>query len=231
MKKSVFIFILICFCLHQNVNAQSNYLKFKPYKPYTWMVGAGWSFVDNDGRPYTKIFDVINGWSIMPYPSHAFVDRYLKHGMSLELGLTFNQYTGKLVNAIPNASGMMFNSDLTFKYSFYNLWHNKLNWFDPYIGIGIGASYITVSSPAFYPTANAVVGGNFWFGDWGIRIQGAAKFGFIPTFYRTNTNYLNYTAAVVYRFHERDKKNRSNDKPRYKWVRDKPGRYKGKKTE
>jgi OOP family OmpA-OmpF porin len=226
MQLRIIIFLFL-FAVNQ-ATAQSNYLKFRTYKPYSWMVGVGWSFVDNDGSPYKGIFNVAN-WSAMPYPSYVTVDKYFKYGLSLELGLSFNQFNGKLVNGV-TSSGIMFASDITCRYSIYEYLYKKVSWFDPYLGVGVGGTYTTASSPQFYPSLNGVVGGNFWMGNFGIRLQGTAKFGIANGFYRTNANYLQYTASVVYKIQPRDKVNRSNDKPRYKWVRKKPGKYKDSRS-
>lgn len=221
----VIVLFLIGFA--RQTNAQSDYLKFRSYSPYTWKIGVGWSFVDNDGRSHSHFLDLKGAWLMHPYPTHLLVDRYIKHGISLELGASFNQFTGtKMVNnAYP--SGMMFSSDLTARYSFYQFLQ-PMRWFDPYVGIGVGATYINAGSTGFYPTANGVIGTNFWFGNFGVRLQGALKFGLVSDIYYNNTNYLHYTAAALYRFQKKDKRDNSFNKPKHKWARKKPGKYKGR---
>lgn len=229
--KQLILVVLVTLFSSSKVYSQSDYLKFRPYQPYTWMVGVGWSFVDNDGRTYSKLFDLTGGWSMHYYPSLVSVDRYLKYGLSAEVTVSFNQYKGsKMVNAT-YTPGFMFATDLAIKYSIYEYLYKKASWFDPYIGVGISATYISATAPNFYPTFNVPIGTNFWIDkNWGIRLQATAKFGMIPRFYRTNGNYLQYNASVLYRFQKSDRVKGSNDKPRYKWVRDKPGRYKGSKS-
>lgn len=161
-----------------------------------------------------------------PYPTHLTVDRYLKHGFSLELGLSYNQITGaKMVNQA-YSSGMMFSADLNCRYSFYQFLQ-PTRWFDPYIGVGVGMTYAATASAGFYPTANGIVGTNFWIGNFGIRLQGTAKFGIVSNFYYNNTNYLQYTASVLYRIPKNYNSKYNNTKPRHKWTRKKPGKYKG----
>lgn len=222
MKLRIFLIPVFMFVIIGNSIAQSDYLKFRSYQPYTWMIGAGWSFVDNDGRSHSHFLDIGNAWLLNPYPAHITVDRYLKHGISLELAASFNQYSGKIVNQTVS-SGMMFSTDLTCRYSFYQFLQ-PTRWFDPYLGIGVGA---TLSS-GFYPTANGVVGVNFWIKNFGIRLQGAVKFGIVPKFYYNNTNYLHYTASFLYRFPKKDRRDNSFQQSKHKWAKKKPGKYKGR---
>jgi len=228
MKRILLIAVLAIFVLPKSYS-QSDYLKFKTYQPYTWMVGAGWSLVDNDGKTF-QFFDFIKGWSAVAYPSYVSVDRYIKYGLSAELTLSFNQYSGgKTVNATKNA-GFMFMTDLALKYSIYEYLYKKASWFDPYLGVGMSFTYNSATSPNAYPTFNVPFGTNFIFRKgWGIRLQANAKFGLVPNFYRTNGNYMQYTAGVIYRF-QKSEINKSNDKPRYPWTRKKPGKYKGGKS-
>lgn len=227
MRLRIFIIPVLFFFIAGSAFSQSNHLQFKPYSPYTWMIGAGWSFVDNDGRSHSHFLDVSGAWHMLPYPSYVTVDRYLKHGFSLELALSYNQFNGaKMVNgAYP--TGMMFSSDLTCRYSFYKFLQ-PAKWFDPYLGVGVGASYVAAASTSFYPTANGVVGVNFWIRNFGIRLQGTAKFGIVSSFYYNDTNYLQYTASLMYKFQKRENRNNSFHQPKHKWTRKKSGKHKGR---
>lgn len=227
MKLHIFLLSLFFVCTSETIFSQSDYLKFRSYSPYTWMIGAGWSFVDNDGRSHSHFLDVQGAWLMHPYPTHLIVDRYLKHGFSLELAASFNQFSGnKMVNgAYP--SGMMFSSDLTARYSFYQFLQ-PVRWFDPYLGIGAGLTYLDTGSTGFYPTANGVVGANFWIGNVGIRVQGALKFGITANMYYNDTNYLHYTGSLLYRFQKKYKKDNSFQKSKHKWAKKKSGKGRSK---
>lgn len=204
----------------QSVVSQDGYLKFKPYKPYQWMVGAGWSFLDNDGRPYSHIFNFRETWVANFYPSHLIVDRYLKHDISLELDLSFNHFNGRKMINLAYTGGMQLSADLHARFGFYR-YLKTAKWLDPYLGFGVGLTYSKGGGTGFYPTANAFVGVNFWMKDVGIRLQGTPKLGLTPPIYRSGSNYIQYTAAVVYRFQTTKKNNSGFDKPRYKWTRKK----------
>lgn len=225
LRIAILCFLLIGTTL--KVSAQSDYLKFRSFRPYTWMIGLGWSIVDNDGRSHSHILDVKGAWLMHPYPSHLFVDRYLKQGFSLELAASFNQFNGKKMVNQAYPTGMMFSADLTTRYSFYKFLQ-PMRWFDPYIGIGVGATSINTGASSLYFTGNGVVGTNFWFGRFGIRLQGTIKFGLVSHIYYNNTNYLHYTASLLYKFKKKDKRDNSFHKQQHKWTNKNPGKYKGR---
>lgn len=229
MKLHSIIFSFFLLCTTNKAISQTNHLQFRSYHPYTWMIGAGWSFVDNDGRSHSHFLDFKGAWLMEPYPTHLIVDRYLKHGFSLELAASFNQMKGnKMVNgAYP--TGFMFSTDLTTRYSFYKFLQ-PMRWFDPYVGVGVGFTMINSGSQGMYPTANGVVGSNFWFGNFGLRVQGTIKFGITANMYYNDTNYLHYTGSLLYRFQKSYKKDNSFQKSKYKWARKKPGKYKSKSS-
>lgn len=222
------IFLVLLFFITVNVGiSQSDYLKFRTYQPYTWMVGGGWSLIDNDGRSHANFFDFKGAWLMHPYPTHLLVDRYLKHGFSLEFSASFNQFrANKMVNGAYH-SGMMLSGDLTARYSFYKFLQNT-KWLDPYLGIGVGVTHLNAGTSALYPTMNGVVGVNFWIKNFGIRLQGTAKFGLTSNFYYNDANYLHYTGALLYRFPKKYKTKSNFHKPNHKWTREKPGKYKGR---
>ena len=79
MKKLIpFILFIFIIC---NAFAQP-YKTIKKYKPYDWMVGVSWSVIDDDGRPFSGLFDVEKGWNYLYYPIRLSVDRYLSRGWS-----------------------------------------------------------------------------------------------------------------------------------------------------
>lgn len=221
------VLLLISLFIFKNSRAQSDYLKFKPYSPYSWMIGAGWSFVDNDGRSHSHILDVKGAWHMLPYPTYLSIDKYINNGFSVELAGSYNTFNGvKMVNeAYP--TGETFAVDLAAKYSFYKFFQ-PVTWFDPYLGLGVGLSNVTTSSVNIFPTANGMVGANFWVQNFGIRLQGTAKLGLVSDIYYNDSNYLQYTASLLYRFHNPERRNDSFNKSKHKWTRKKPKQYKGR---
>lgn len=198
--------------------------------PYKWMFGLSWSVVDDNGKPYTRLLDVVGSYNFEYYPSRITVDRYLKKGWSLELAFAYNMYKGsKLINGVVGVSGIFLSTDIHAKYSFYKFMSGRKR-LEPYLSIGLGGTYRTTQNPTITPTVNLALGANYWFNqNWGAQIQTNGKVGVLPAFYTSSSNYIQHTIGVVYRMDER-KKNRSDfDKRRYPWAHDKK-KYKRKNT-
>ena len=70
-------------------------------------------------------------------------------------------------------------------------------------------------------------GANFWIKNVGIRLQTCGKLGITGNFFFTETNYLQHSASILYRFPGREKSKSSFDKRRYPWIHKKE-KYKGK---
>lgn len=231
--KNKLTLLLFLFSLN-TLLAQKDYLKFKPYHPYTWMVGAGWSFVDNDGRPFSDFFDLKNGYSLHPYPTQVHVDRYFKYGLSVELTGSFNHFKGNTIVNVktPNPSGNIWSIDLATRYSIYQFLYKKAPWFDPYVAVGLGFTSIKTRDSIQagiqnYATLNGGIGVNFWIRNFGIRLQGLMKFGIVENFYHNSSNYVHYSATLMYRFQQPERRDNSFSKAQHKWTRKKPGKYKG----
>ena len=196
-------------------------------KPYKWMFGIGWNAVDDDGRAFCQPFDVKQSWNYLPYPTRLNVDRYLKHGLSVEFAGCYNTYTaGKLINDSTNLSGLFLSVDFNCKYSFYNFM--PVNWLDPYASLGVGGTHRDAYRTTFQPTLNAAVGANFFFyRGFGIQLQTSGKFGITSDFYSTDADYLQHTIGFVYKTTTQQRKGQGN-KRRYGWTK-KKYKYKGGK--
>lgn len=215
MRKSALLLLFLAVLFE--ASAQGNYLQFKTERPYKWMFGIGWNVVDDDGHPYTNLFNVPGSWNYQYYPTMIHVDRYLKRGFSVEATGSFNLYSGSTtINGVPGLSGIFGALDIKGKYSFYNV--VGASWFDPFIDLGIGATYRSAIPQTFAPSANVGVGFNFWVKNVGLRLYTTGKLGLASPIYRSPTNYLQHSVSILYRMQERDKKNTSSDKKRYKWT-------------
>jgi len=200
------------------------YKTIKKYTPYDWMVGISWSVVEDDGRPFTGMFDVGSSWNYLLYPTRISVDRYLQYGWSLEGIATYNRYySGKLINGQTDISSFFISGDINAKYSFSNLYVPKLKWFDPFVVMGLGYTFRNnANSSAHVPTVNLGAGMNFWiYGGFGIQLHTNAKFGVFPKVWKTSTNYLQHSAGIVYRWNKGGRSKGPSDKKRHKWTRDK----------
>jgi len=218
----IFLSVIIFTLVISRAFAQP-YKTIKTYKTYNWMVGISWSAIDDDGRPFNALFNLPN-WNYEMYPTRLSLDKYFKYGWSLEGVATYTNYLGgKLVNGKLEASGAFFSFDVNGKYSFYNQYAPKARWIDPYFTFGLGYTY---RSNAFtenhIPNLNLGFGINFWIAKgFGIQIHSNAKFGVYPRFWNTNTNYLQHSIGIVYRWGEGSIKNSPKEKKQYKWTKDK----------
>ena len=222
--------LLFAFIMYsQSVLAQP-YKTIKEYKPYKWMFGIHWSIIEDDGNPFGNIFNAGTSWNLRPYPTKITVDRYLKHGWSLEGAITMGQYVpSNEVNGQFGLAGFMGAIDIHAKWSFYNLYAPKSRWIEPYFTFGAGYVFRSVSSPTHTPTVNVGGGLNIWLMEsLGIQLASSAKFAFLPTFWNTPGNYLHHSFGIVYRTPDEKSPKHPNDKKRYPWTKSNK-RYKNKK--
>jgi OmpA-OmpF porin, OOP family len=225
--KSFLISILSLFSISSTYSTNFKPVEIQAYNSAKWVIGIGWNAVDDDGRAFKKIFDVPGSWNTKPYPTMLSLDRYLNYGFTFESCASFNQYNGsKLING-QYVSGLFLALDFNGKYNLEEVL--SIYRFDPYLVLGMGLTMRTANNSLIVPTANVLIGTNIWFGNIGIRLQSAAKFGVKSDFIRTNTNYLQHSAFLLYRFSTTTRSSGSVARPRYNWVHEKSKVKKGKK--
>jgi hypothetical protein len=218
-KRSIlFFFLLSIGC----VAAQPAALSTKK-NPYKWMIGLSWSLIDDNGEPFTKLFDVSGSYNFEYFPSKLMVDRYFRKGWSMEGLLTYNRfYSDKQINDTTGVEGLLFSGDVHLKYSF-NRYFRRAKWFDPYISMGLGVTYRSVREQAITPTFNTTFGANFWFSrKWGAQVQTTGKLGLTADIYTGDADYLQHSLGVVYRFTpKRRSTNNFASKRQHKWTNEK----------
>jgi hypothetical protein len=209
MKHFFLLFLFICSI--NSVFAQP-YKTIKKYTPYKWMVGVSWNAIDDDGRKFAGIFDYATSWNILPYPAKISVDRYLRHGWSVEASATYSEYkVGKMVQCSTDVSSILAAFDLNAKHSFYSYYAPRHRWIEPYFSMGIGYTYRSSALVAQHvPTVNLGFGLNFWFTkNLGVQLHSNGKLGVYPGFWDTHTNYFQHSAGIMFRWHT--KKSRKSD--------------------
>ena len=218
--RHLLIMLLIVFTV-SNVKAQEE------LKPYTVMVGLSWNAIDDDGDPYRNFLNFMPRWNMIPAPTSASVDYYIKKGMSVEALFNFNRYLGSnIVNGKTGEAGLIFNTDFNFKYSFGYLMDQP--YFDPFVFIGAGFTYRPIPKIRNMVSPNIGVGFNVMFTEYlGIQLRAAAKVAVHPVIYYHESNYLHYHAGVIYRFGATNLDGRFGGK-RYKWT-NKKYKFKGTK--
>lgn len=168
-----------------------------------WIVGLGWNVIDDDGKPFNKLFDANKSWNVLPYPSKLSCEKDFIAGWSAEFAVNYNQLAkGKTVNGDVLTSNKTFlSADLNGKFSFLNYMKTK-TFFDPYVLHGYGYTYRGISANSSVATSNIGLGFNVWvYNDMiGINVQSQAKFALTNPIIKTGANYLQHSLGIVYQF-------------------------------
>jgi OOP family OmpA-OmpF porin len=222
MRRYAIIFLLIVFCVSPFAQNRSFVAQNKktPFKKRPWAIGLGWNVVDDDGSPFKYLFSARRSWNIPAYPTQLTYQRFYSNNIIGEAVFNFNKYNpGKIINGFSNLAGLFLSLDINLKYDFGNIkgWR-----FAPFFVLGGGGTARTVRSKLIDANINAGLGFSFWMGKrrrFGLNFQSLAKFAVKRNFFRTNANYLQHSAALLFKF-EPDPKKKSGTfvKPRYKWV-------------
>ncbi|WP_235855399.1 OmpA family protein [Flagellimonas pelagia] len=161
-----------------------------------WLVTLGTNIVDDSGDEFGELFDLSEGWNMVPYPSRISVGRYFKNGLGLEAIGTYNKYKeGKIVDNVVNPEDIdYFGLDFRVSYDL-NMILGETGFFDPYIGIGAG---YTDANNQGRGTYNAVIGFRTWFSDhWGLDFSSTGKWAMST---ENGTNHIQHAMGVAYRF-------------------------------
>lgn len=189
-------------------------------KPYSWMVGISWNAIVDHGRVFCQPFDINQSWNYEYYPTRIMVDRYLKHGLSVEFSGAYANYKlGKLINDSINRSGMFLAFDFNCKYSFFDL--IRPNWVDPYVSLGVGYTMRSAMPTPGALTGNIAFGVNlFVYKGLGFQIQTSGKFGLTSGFMKDG-DYFQHNLGLVYKFTPKKRADNSFSKKQYKWTKKK----------
>ena len=161
-----------------------------------WLVTLGTNIVDDSGDEFGELFDLSEGWNMVPYPSRISVGRYFKNGLGLEAIGTYNKYKeGKIVDNAVNPEDIDY-WGMDFRVSYdLNMILGETGFFDPYIGIGAG---YTDANNQGRGTYNAVLGFRTWFSDhWGLDFNSTGKWAMNT---ENASNHIQHALGVAYRF-------------------------------
>lgn len=193
---------LFLLSLTTTVNAQGGGTKQSPIKrffkktPFTFNLGG--HVVDDDGQPFSDLFNTGQSWNFLPYPTRLAVDGYFQKGWSFQLEFAYTQFkTGKKINeGILVTPGTFFSVDGHVKYDLNEL-IGDTHWFDPYVAGGYGYTMRTVAANKNTGTANLGLGFNIWvYQNLGFNANTMAKFAM----QEGTSNYLHHSVGIVYRF-------------------------------
>jgi hypothetical protein len=169
-------------------------------KKTTWTIGVSGVVIDDDGKPFTNLFNMVDSWTYLPYPTKLTVEGYLDHGFSVEGSFAYTVLKeGKIYNDFGlkrPEDARFFAYDLNVKF-FLNeiLGRNKV--LGPYAIGGLGYTYRALSGQGLGINANIGFGLNIWvYKGLGLNLQSMAKFAID----KNSSNYLQHSAGLVYRF-------------------------------
>lgn len=193
----------------------------QPYRPYKWMIGVHWNFIDDDGSKFEHVFDLGPRWNLLPYPSKFSVDRYFKYGWSVEVAASYMQYTvDKRIHDTIGFASSFFAFDVNGKYSLYSHYAPRHRWIEPYFTFGLGYANRSVLVAPHTPTLNLGGGINFWpMNRIGIQLAAQAKFALYPAIWDTHANYMHYSAGIVYRSPWKRGYQYPNQKKQHSWTK------------
>ncbi|WP_224483126.1 OmpA family protein [Robertkochia aurantiaca] len=170
-----------------------------------WMFGLGYNFVDDSGSRWSEFIDFDDHWATTAYPNRLSAGYYLQNGLGFELIGSINKYNeGLIVDGEEILEERDYRAiDLKISYDLNHL-IGSTGWFDPYVATGIGNTSI---EDVARTTFNAGLGFNAWFSDsWGLNFNTFGKWSLNSDI---NSNHLQHSAGVVFRFGQGLKKNKS----------------------
>lgn len=161
-----------------------------------WLVTLGTNIVDDSGDEFGELFDLSEGWNMVPYPSRVSLGRYFKNGLGLEAIGSYNKYKeGKIIDGNVSPEDIDYWA-LDFRVSYdLNMILGETGFFDPYIGIGAG---YTDANNQGRGTYNAIIGFRTWFSDhWGLDLSSTGKWAMDT---ENASNHIQHALGVAYRF-------------------------------
>ncbi len=176
-----------------------------------WAIGIGANAVDfypvgediPQGEYFDEYFNATDHWNILPSISRVSVSRYLSDGFTFSAIGTINRIDkfGSNVDLTTGNETTNNVDDLTYygvdgaiTYSFRDLINGNGGWFDPYLGVGGGYSWVDEIGAG---TVNGTLGFKIWLSESvGIEAQSAYKHSFedyLP-------KHFQHSVGVVFKF-------------------------------
>lgn len=108
-----------------------------------------------------EFYNVEDHWNILPSVSTLYIGRYIGAGFALGVRGSINKI--ETIGDTPVDDEAYYAMDGMFSYSFRDALFGEGGWFDPYLGVGGGYTFIG-DRPSF-GTANGTVGLKIWLGE------------------------------------------------------------------
>lgn len=197
-----FIYAVLVISLANVASAQSHGKSklLRKLQRTLWTVGVSGVVVDDDGKPFSNLFNVADSWTYLPYPTKLSFEGYVDYGISVEGTFIYSVLKeGKIYNDYGlkrNEDVKLFAFDGNVKYDLNELFgKNKV--LGPYAIGGLGYTYRALTSQRVGINANFGFGLNIWISHGlGLNVQSMAKFAID----KTSSNYLQHSVGLVYRF-------------------------------
>jgi len=164
-----------------------------------WMLGVGYNIVDDSGNFFDEPFNISDNWNALPYPSRISIGRYFNNGLGVEFIGSYNKYKeGKIIDKNVNTVETdYFALDGRLSYDL-NKVIGQSNFFDPYIGAGMG---YTEANNISRTTFNTTIGIRTWFTNrLGLDVNAVGKWSLNTT----KSNHIQYGLGLVYKFNVKE---------------------------
>jgi len=146
-----------------------------------WSVDFGVNAVDfyptnvaGQGNWFDEYFNTGDHYNVLPSLSRVRVGRYIGDGFSLGIAASLNSIKNIGDSSVDALSYI--GADLDIRYALNNVFFKKAKWFDPYVSVGGGYTFIDDLGAG---TFNGGGGVNFWFSNSiGLNIQSVYKHSF-----------------------------------------------------
>ncbi len=206
MKKALFNLLFLSCILQMSAQgpAQHRSKFLRKIQKMVWTAGISGVVIDDDGRPFKKLFDVKDGWSLVPFPSRLTLEGYLEKGWSVEGGFTYSKLKKGKVGGSDDRprpfDASLFAFDACVKYDLNEV-IGDTKAFSPYAIAGLGYTYRALPSIKNVSKSGIMadigLGFTIWFyKGFGFNAQSMAKFAINPK----SSNYLMHSIGIVYRF-------------------------------
>ena len=206
MKKFTFLAIIVLIAISFNLRAQNT--------DYKWAIGINWQYEDFHvvHLKFPEQFQYAK-WQGYSFPSAVSLSRSLNRSFNVFGQFGYSKLDYDLMAGIgqPLNNDKFWTGDLNIAYKFANGYILKeSSWFDPYIYLGLGATYINDKDR--YQSINfkqvTGVGANFWLTE-KVALNFQYAYDFMPnrdiatTPYKYDS-YAHYTFGVKFRFGQKD---------------------------
>lgn len=191
LKIAIFAFLL--FAGANSIQAQDEENK--------WALSFGVNMVDvANGGLGSNIKDYLGtkDWNIIPAVSKLDVSRYMNHGLSVQLSASLNKIDQAAdAGEVNGLSFFAISASANYDLNIIGF-IDRIEWFDPYIGFGIGSTWVD-SNSAF--TLQPGAGFNTWFNDnIGLNFASTYNYGTSPWDSMGASVYFQHSLGLIIRF-------------------------------